>query len=93
MPKPSAVSKKAGSAAPNGRVGSEQVTSNFLIANSGDPVLLPYAKYRNYWGDKVPDGTSFLHFVGTHRYSRMKYASYTRRAIDRLGQRSGSPAH
>jgi hypothetical protein len=73
--------------------GSEQVTSNFLIANSGDPVLLPYARYRNYWGDKVPDGTSFLHFVGTHRYSRMKYASYTRRAIVRLGQRSGSPAH
>lgn len=64
--------------------GSEQVTSNFLIANSGDPLLLPYVKYRNYWGDKVPDETSFLHFVGTHRYSRMKYASHTKQAINAL---------
>jgi hypothetical protein len=73
--------------------GSEQVTSNFLIANSGQPVLLPYARYRNYWGDKVPESTSFLHFIGTHRYSNMKYASYTQQAISTLRQRSGSLAH
>jgi hypothetical protein len=64
--------------------GSEQVASNFLVANSGEPVLLPYAKYRNYWGDDVPAETSFLHFVGTHRYSRMQYARSTRQAIDAL---------
>jgi hypothetical protein len=66
--------------------GSEQITSSFLIANSGEPILLPYAKYRNYWADSVPDGTSFLHFVGTHRYSHMKYASYTKLAVNALSE-------
>lgn len=72
--------------------GSEQVTSNFLVANSGEPVLLPYARYRNYWGDTVPEGTSFLHFVGTHRYSQMQYARYTQQAIHTLGRDVGGPA-
>jgi hypothetical protein len=72
--------------------GSEQVTSNFLIANSGQPVLLPYARYRNYWGDKVPESTSFLHFIGTYRYSNMKYAHYTQQAIHALRQSSGGRA-
>lgn len=72
--------------------GSEQVTSNFLIANSGQPILLPYGRYRNYWGDKVPERTSFLHFIGTHRYSNMQYANYTKQAINTLRQSSGGRA-
>lgn len=66
------------------RWGSEQVASNFLIANAPDPVLLPYAGYANYWREPVPDDVRFLHFVGTHRHATDEYRRATIRAIERL---------
>lgn len=66
------------------RWGSEQVASNFLVANSEDPVLLPYSRYSNYWNVPTgPDGR-FVHFVGTHRYSSGEYRRHTERAIGAL---------
>lgn len=66
------------------RWGSEQVASSFLVANSPDPVLLPYARYHNYWNDPPPEDAAFLHFIGTHRYSSDEYRRRTRRAIAAL---------
>ncbi|USI74145.1 hypothetical protein [Sphingomonas morindae] len=66
------------------RWGSEQVASNFLIANSADPVLLPYARYSNYWAEPVAPDARFLHFVGTHRYARGEYRRRTAAAIAAL---------
>lgn len=66
------------------RWGSEQVASNFLIANGTDPVLLPYARYLNYWNEAPPADAAFLHFVGTHRYSTGAYRGATKRAIAEL---------
>jgi hypothetical protein len=66
--------------------GSEQVASNFLIANDGDALLLPYAGYSNYWNEAPAPGTRFLHFVGTHRYSTGEYARRTRKAIAALSR-------
>ncbi len=66
------------------RWGSEQVASNFLVANSIDPVLLPYARYINYWNEPPAAGAAFLHFVGTHRYSTGEYRRRTRAAIAAL---------
>jgi hypothetical protein len=64
--------------------GSEQVASNFLVANSEDPILLPYSRYSNYWNEPTgPDGR-FLHFAGTHRYSTSEYRRHTERAIAAL---------
>jgi hypothetical protein len=66
------------------RWGSEQVASNFLVANTPDPVLLPYARYYNFWNDERPDA-AFAHFVGTHRYTGTAYARATEAAIRALG--------
>ena len=70
------------------RWGSEQVASNFLVANSADPVLLPYARYLNYWNEPPAKGAAFLHFVGTHRYSTGEYRRRTREAISDLTRSS-----
>jgi hypothetical protein len=61
--------------------GSEQVASNFLVADSADPVLLPYARYMNYWNEPPGADTRFLHFIGTHRYSGGEYTGRTKAAI------------
>ena len=63
------------------RWGSEQVASNFLIANSEDPVLLPYSRYSNHWNEAPGLDSRFVHFVGTHRYSNSEYRRHTERAI------------
>ena len=70
------------------RWGSEQVASNFLVANSDNPVLLPYSRYSNHWNEPIgPDGR-FLHFAGTHRYATSEYRRHTERAIAALLRQS-----
>jgi hypothetical protein len=67
------------------RWGSEQIASNFLVANTPDPVLLPYARYYNFWDDERPEA-AFAHFVGSHRFTGDAYLRATRRAIATLGR-------
>ena len=67
--------------------GSEQVASNYLIANAADPVLLPYARYENYWNAAPGPDVRFLHFVGTHRFATGEYRRRTLKAISRLPTR------
>ena len=64
--------------------GSEQVTSNFVVANADEPLLLPYDRYLNHWDAPVPAGASFAHFIGTFRYTGGEYARSTRAAIAAL---------
>lgn len=66
------------------RWGSEQVTSNFMLANEPGARLLPYARYHNYWLEPQPADERFVHFVGTHRYSDDRYIDATDRAISLL---------
>lgn len=66
--------------------GSEQVTSNFVIANEPDALLLPYDRYLNYWDEPVGTAVPFVHFVGTHRYTRGAYAQAARQVIGALGR-------
>jgi hypothetical protein len=66
--------------------GSEQVASNFLVANSEDPILLPYSRYSNYWNEPTGLDSRLLHFVGTHRYSTGEYCRHTERAIAALSR-------
>ncbi|WP_428968754.1 hypothetical protein ACQR50_13835 [Sphingomonas sp. Xoc002] len=63
------------------RWGSEQVASNFLLANEPGARILPYARYHNYWLEPQPVDERFVHFVGTHRYSDDRYIAATDRAI------------
>jgi len=66
--------------------GSEQVTSNLLIANSGDAHVLEFPKYLSYWAHTgVPyEDASFIHFIGPHRYSNGFYVRSARKVIAAL---------
>lgn len=61
--------------------GTEQVTSNFVIANEPDPLLLPYGRYLNFWDEGVPADAGLVHFLGTCRYHGRAYLDATRVAI------------
>ena len=73
------------------RWGSEQVTSNFVVANGHDPLLLPYDRYLNFWNAALfgrshfATDPAFIHFIGTYRFHGDAYLAATRTAIDRLG--------
>ena len=64
--------------------GSEQVTSNFVVANEPDAQLLPYDRYTNFWNAGVPADARFVHFVGTYRYHRGAYDRATAEAVAAL---------
>jgi hypothetical protein len=64
--------------------GTEQVASNFQIANETAPVILPYARYLNYWGDDWGKDAGFVHFVGTFRHHEDAYVAASLRAIEAL---------
>jgi len=64
--------------------GSEQVMSNAIIANEGEPLLLPYDRYLNFWNEPVGADVAFVHYLGTYRYHRGAYAGATARAIANL---------
>jgi hypothetical protein len=67
--------------------GSEQVTSNFVIANEPRATLLPYAHYFNFWNTGVPGDARFVHFVGTYRYHAGAYGRATATALEFLKRR------
>lgn len=64
--------------------GTEQVTSNFHLANEREPAVLPYARYLNYWNEPWDSEASFLHFVGTHRHSNGAYIDASLQAIEQI---------
>ncbi|MBO9694918.1 MAG: hypothetical protein J7499_01840 [Sphingopyxis sp.] len=68
------------------RWGSEQVTSNMVIANEPDPLLLPYDHYLNFWNEGVPPDARFVHFIGSYRFSGSAYIDATRAAVAALGR-------
>jgi hypothetical protein len=61
--------------------GSEQVASNFVVANDPDPLQLPYDRYINHWDEPMPDDPAFVHYIGTYRYRWGNYSRTTREAI------------
>jgi hypothetical protein len=64
--------------------GSEQVASNFVIANEPDARLLRYDRYLNFWNEGVPADARFIHFIGTYRYTGRAYIDATRQAVAAL---------
>ena len=65
--------------------GTEQITSNYVIANEPGSTLLRYDHYMNYWAEPWGEDTRFVHFVGSHRFDNGAYAAATRQAITALG--------
>ena len=64
--------------------GTEQVTSNYVIANEAGSVLLPEKRYFNYWNSPWDPDVGFLHFVGAYRYANGAYRRATAQALKRL---------
>jgi hypothetical protein len=70
--------------------GSEQVASNFLLANTTGAEVLPYPKYCCYgpgirWKESV-----FLHFIGSHRFENGVYRRAGQRIIGELSGKAGA---
>jgi hypothetical protein len=70
------------------RWGTEQVASNFMIANHPSPRLLSYDHYLNHEGwtrpisDPYYDGSAhIMHFIGSFRYKAGRYRKLSRKVI------------
>jgi hypothetical protein len=70
--------------------GTEQVTSNYLVANAPDTSVLPFPKYGT--PDVMNDQTAFLHFIGSMRFLNGKYEKTSRQVIQRLSSPASRPA-
>jgi hypothetical protein len=75
-----------------GTWGTEQVASNFQLANDPGAMVLPYARYLNYWGEAWAEEAAFVHFVGTHRHDHGAYLAASRAAIAALRGEGREPA-
>ena len=68
--------------------GTEQVASNFVIANSPGAVVLPYPDYACY-DPRIDAGRSlFLHFYGTYRFDGGTYGARSRAVLAALAPAS-----
>jgi len=67
-----------------GRWGTEQVTSNYLVANVPTASVLPFPEYGT--PDLATEASKFLHFIGSMRFVNSKYEARSRQAIDSLKQ-------
>jgi len=65
------------------RWGTEQVTSNFLVANANGTRALPFPKYGT--PDCATPETAFYHFIGSMRFINGKYEATSRAAIRMIG--------
>ncbi len=67
--------------------GTEQLASNFVVANSPSATVIPYPRYACFDLNMDPDQSVFLHFIGTNRFDRGVYATKSRAFI--AAQRAG----
>lgn len=73
--------------------GTEQVASNYLVANSPNGSVLPWPKYCCFYPGVAEDEAAALHFIGTWRFQRGVYVDKARRVIAELkGPRAAAPA-
>lgn len=63
--------------------GTEQFSSNYLLANCPDVLILPWDKYCSYWAERK-EGVAFYHFIGTYRYHGGVYTRVAKQAISAL---------
>ncbi len=69
--------------------GSEQFMTCCLISKRPGATVLPWPLYQNFRFPDVKeniDASSFIHFIGSHRYERGIYRKLARRTISRLDQ-------
>jgi hypothetical protein len=67
--------------------GSEQVTSNLIVANTPGARFLPARRYAPYYPQRDLDyerECALIHFIGLHRYENGFYARLARRRIEEI---------
>lgn len=69
--------------------GTEQVTSNYLVANAAGTSVLPYPAYGT--PDAMNENTIFIHFIGSMRFTNNKYEKTSRSVIARMNGGSYHP--
>ena len=77
--------------------GTEQLGSNFSVANSPGSVALPYPKYATFEPEYatfqkqgITDEMSLLHFIGSFRFDRGVYAQLANKEIDAMLKGAGA---
>ena len=65
------------------RWGTEQLTSNFLVANSPSSKMLPFPKYTGYYPlhNISYDNSHFMHFAGHNRWKNGLYIRHAKRIV------------
>ena len=72
--------------------GTEQCGSNFVVANSPRPVVLPFPSYSCFFPGGPRGEAKFLHFIGSHRFDENFYAQQALAAIADLAAAATTPA-
>jgi hypothetical protein len=64
--------------------GTEQVASNYLVANAAGGEVLPWPAYACFYPSVSGEESKLLHFIGTWRFERGVYAAKGRQVIHAL---------
>jgi FkbM family methyltransferase len=73
--------------------GTEQCGSNFAIANSPNPQVLPYPEYASFNNCPVPRSeVKLFHFIGSNRFQEGYFARRSQESIRALNCGSESPS-
>lgn len=64
--------------------GTEQVASNYLVANQPGAFVLPWPRYCCFYPEVDYARASLLHFIGSHRYQSGVYVRSARQVIREL---------
>jgi hypothetical protein len=59
--------------------GTEQIASNYMLANAPGAIVLPFDRYACFEPHIKPGDRPFLHFIGTYRYGAGHYRHRARR--------------
>jgi hypothetical protein len=64
--------------------GTEQVASNWVVANAPGGRLLPWERYRCFYGETLPRDAALVHFIGTWRYRDGVFVALAREVISTM---------
>lgn len=64
--------------------GSEQIASNYVLANASDTGVLPLDLYACHEPHVQPEKRSLVHFIGSHRYSDGTYRNAATDIINKM---------
>lgn len=67
--------------------GSEQIASNYMLANAANAHVLPFGRYACFEPHHPSGDRPFLHFIGSHRYRGGEYRRRVRALLAHLTHR------